>query len=189
MTYLSLLSDVLLIAATGGMALWCRLLARRLRDLDNAEARDDGTSDVEARIAALAKQIEDLKIAAATTRFEIDERGERMKDQLGQADDMIGRMEMLLATYEDIETQTEGLMREPAPAEVPAMAEESGAAEVPAAAEAPASVEEPVPAKAPASALEAAWSEGFASARAPAPAEEPAVPQMPSFRARKTGTA
>ena len=135
MTYLSLISDVLLIAATGGMALWCRVLARRLRSLDDAETRDDGTSEIEASIARLTKEVDALNAAVATARFETDERGDRMKDQLAQADDRIGRMEMLLASFEEIEEQA---------------------------------------------------AEGVPE---PAPAPEPATPLMPSFRARKVGTA
>ncbi|WP_299818264.1 hypothetical protein [uncultured Jannaschia sp.] len=137
MMYLSLLSDVLLIAATGGMALWCRTLARRLRKLDDVEARESETpadmSEIRASIAALATQVEALKAAVATARFEIDERGDRMKDQLVEADDRIGHMEMLLASYEDVEAQTAAhamdapRVPEPAPAPEPARASESTA--------------------------------------------------------------
>lgn len=100
MQILSLLSDILLIAATVGLAVWCRLLSNRLRAFNAADA---GTEET---IAALARRVDDLRTSIAAARIDTTGRDARIAELNAGADDRIGRMEMLLASLEDLEEES-----------------------------------------------------------------------------------
>lgn len=100
MQILSLLSDILLLGATLGMVAWCFVLSRRLKSFEGV---DESVADT---VAGLAKQIEDLREKLAETQAEADDRGEKLTEATARADDRIGRMEMLLASLEDLEEET-----------------------------------------------------------------------------------
>lgn len=97
MQILSLLSDILLLGATAGIALWCRLLARRLRAFNDLDSGLGGT------IAALARQVDDLRSTIVDATRETEDGTARLEAALERADDRIGRMEMLLASLETLE--------------------------------------------------------------------------------------
>ena len=99
MQYLGLASDILLLAATLGMALWCRRLAAR------PTAVPVETGPAEAALAALAARIDALERAGAAAATGEDDRAARLAAETAAADDRIGRLEMLLASLEDIEEE------------------------------------------------------------------------------------
>ncbi|SDY44799.1 hypothetical protein SAMN05444004_101466 [Jannaschia faecimaris] len=99
MQTLGFISDVLLLAATCGMALWCRTLARRLRAFNDLDAGHGGS------IATLTLQVDDLKESITAATEQTDDRSALLKAANAQADDRIGRMEMLLASLEDLEDE------------------------------------------------------------------------------------
>ena len=79
------------------MAVWCRLLSRRLKAADGVE-RNYGTT-----IADLNRRLDDLKSSLASAVAEKDDRAERLRAETIRADDRIGRMELLLASLDDLE--------------------------------------------------------------------------------------
>jgi len=112
MQIFTLISDVLLVAATLGMALWCRILSQRLKVFNDIDTGLGGT------IAALSLQVDDLKasIASAAASAQGDDRARILSAATEKADDRIGRMEMLLASLEDLEEEaSDRLLRDPVP--------------------------------------------------------------------------
>ncbi|SFJ42216.1 hypothetical protein [Jannaschia pohangensis] len=100
MPYLTLLSDLIFVAATVGMALWCRVLTKRLRAFNDLEKGLSGT------IAAMSTQVDDLKASISAATAYRDDRLERLEAANSSADDRIGRMEMLMASLEELEQET-----------------------------------------------------------------------------------
>jgi uncharacterized protein (DUF1778 family) len=112
MQILTFISDVLLVAATLGMALWCRVLSQRLKAFNDIDTGLGGT------IAALSLQVDDLKasIASAAASAQGNDRSRILSAATEKADDRIGRMEMLLASLEDLEEEaSDRLLRDPVP--------------------------------------------------------------------------
>jgi hypothetical protein len=112
MQILTFISDVLLVAATLGMALWCRVLSQRLKAFNDIDTGLGGT------IAALSLQVDDLKasIASAAASAQGNDRARILSAATDKADDRIGRMEMLLASLEDLEEEaSDRLLRDPVP--------------------------------------------------------------------------
>lgn len=99
MQILGLISDVLLLAATCGMAIWCRMLSKRLRSFNDLDTGLGGT------IATLTLQVDDLKASLAQATVQTIDRGASLDAATAQADDRIGRMEMLLASLDDLEAE------------------------------------------------------------------------------------
>ncbi|MGB3553134.1 MAG: hypothetical protein WBA25_00675 [Jannaschia sp.] len=97
MTYLGLFSDILLLAATIGMALYCRLLSRRLRAFNDLDTGMGGS------VAALSLQVDQLRGSIEAAHSEAGDRAAQLREGTAAADDRIGRLEMLLAGLEDIE--------------------------------------------------------------------------------------
>lgn len=111
MQILGLISDALLLAGTCGMAVWCRILTKRLKEFDDLDTGLGGT------IAALSAQAEELKASIRAASEQTSDRGAALEEANARADDRIGRMEMLLASLEDIEAAAaDHILEEPAPA-------------------------------------------------------------------------
>ena len=106
MTVLSLLSDLLLIAAALALATWCWQLSRRLRS--QASVEGEGAGEVSAAVETIQREIGELRASIATTK-RVEERGTSRLLELNEAaDDRIGRMEMLLTSLEDLENDHVG---------------------------------------------------------------------------------
>jgi hypothetical protein len=101
MTFLSLLSDALLLTATLGLAIYCRSLTRRLRAFHDVENGLGGT------ISSLSSQVDQLKAALDAAARIGDTRGAEIDAACARADDRIGRLELLLAAAEDSEALDE----------------------------------------------------------------------------------
>lgn len=100
MQILGLISDVLLLAATCGMALWCRVLTKRLKAFNDLDTGLGGT------IAALTQQVDDLQTSLGAATEHTRDRNVALEELNVRADDRIGRMEMLLTSLEDLEAET-----------------------------------------------------------------------------------
>ncbi|UWQ18441.1 hypothetical protein [Jannaschia sp. M317] len=99
MILLGLLSDLLLLSATIGMAIYCRVLSKRLRAFNDLETGIGGT------VAALSLQVDQLQSSLQAARSDVDDRTDRMTEGVAAADDRIGRLEMLMAGLEDLEAE------------------------------------------------------------------------------------
>lgn len=97
MLILGHLSDLLLLGATIGLAIYCRRLTLRLQAFNDVDQGLGGT------IAALSLQVDDLKDSIAVATAETDDRAARLDAVNTASDDRIGRMEMLLASLEELE--------------------------------------------------------------------------------------
>ncbi|WP_298437058.1 hypothetical protein [uncultured Jannaschia sp.] len=94
---IDLLPDVLLLAATIGLAGYCHHLSRRLQAFDAADTTrvsmlDEWSHQVDAAKSTLE--------TAARTGHDLEQ---RLDGLVASADDRIGRMEMLLNSLDDLE--------------------------------------------------------------------------------------
>lgn len=97
MTMLALVSDLLLLAATAGVAAFCLIAMRRA----NRPAASD--PDLSARLDALAAEIEALKavrVEPPATPPADDDRLDRLQAAIAAADDRIGQLDLMLAGLE-----------------------------------------------------------------------------------------
>ncbi|CTQ49088.1 hypothetical protein JDO7802_01098 [Jannaschia donghaensis] len=95
------------------MALWCRVLTKRLRAFNDVDSGLGGT------IATLTKQVDDLKASIDTATECARDRADLLEQGNARADDRIGRMEMLLVSLEDLEGDVaEHLLQDEASAQV-----------------------------------------------------------------------
>lgn len=103
---LGLLSDLLLVSATLGLAFWCRILSQRLRPAHTAEKEAGPPSVTPDIVEGLKERLIQLDSAIAVSASQVADRVARMEEMNRQADDRIGRMEMLLASLEDLEEES-----------------------------------------------------------------------------------
>ncbi|WP_179380979.1 hypothetical protein [Jannaschia marina] len=99
MTYLGPISDLLLLLGTLGMAGWCIVLTRRLRSFSRLER------DVRATVDNLRSQIDAAGASITSATAETQAREAALIALTSAADDRIGRIEMLMASFEDIEAE------------------------------------------------------------------------------------
>ncbi|MCF6273330.1 MAG: hypothetical protein L3J37_09115 [Rhodobacteraceae bacterium] len=92
---MGLIADVLLIAGALGAALYCMILARRIKSLSKLDSGLGGA------ISALSKQVDEMR-ASVKTATQIS--GSSMKDLMevtGRAEIAAGRLELLLSTVHE----------------------------------------------------------------------------------------
>lgn len=109
MQILGFISDILLLGATCGMAVWCRMLGKRLRAFNDLDTGLGGA------IATLTRQVDDLEASLGRATAQSQDRGTSLQAMNAQADDRIGRMEMLLASLDDMEAEAADRVLETAP--------------------------------------------------------------------------
>lgn len=103
---LGLVSDLLLVSATLGLAFWCRMLSRRLALADSTAGKSAAPSVAPEAVAALEHRLAQLDAAISAQASQTADRAARLDEANRQADDRIGRMEMLLASLEDLEEES-----------------------------------------------------------------------------------
>ncbi len=92
---MGLIADVLLIAGALGAALYCMILARRIKSLSRLDTGLGGA------ISALSQQVEDMR---ASVKAATQASGTSMKDLMevtGRAEIAAGRLELLLSTVHE----------------------------------------------------------------------------------------
>ena len=92
---MDLIADGLLIAAALSAAVYCHVLAgrlRRLRDMDGG---------VGAAIAALSSQVEEMRGALDAARAASGETARDLSEKTARAEAAAGRLELLIATLHD----------------------------------------------------------------------------------------
>ena len=134
-SYLSHAADILMIAAAAGAAIYCMILSRRLSRLTSFDSGIGGA------IAVLSAQVDEMKAALAEAKAGTDGAGSQLRDLIGQAREISGELELMIAACHDF--AEEALVVQTAPAAPPAPA--AVAAEPPAPVEpGPPIAEEPV---------------------------------------------
>ncbi len=92
---MALIADILLIAGALGAALYCMILARRIKSLSRLDTGLGGA------ISALSKQVDEIQVSVKTAT---QASGASMKDLLevtGRAEIAAGRLELLLSTVHE----------------------------------------------------------------------------------------
>jgi flagellar motility protein MotE (MotC chaperone) len=108
-SYLSLLADALMIAASAGAAVYCLVLSRRLSRLTGFDSGIGGA------IAVLSVQVEEMKTALAAAKAGSDGAGAHLRELVGQAQQISSELELMIAACHDFAEQAPAA---PAPAPV-----------------------------------------------------------------------
>lgn len=93
---MELISDVLLLAASLGAALYCQVLARRLRRFTALESGMGGA------IAVLSAQVDDMTRALEQARGVAGGAEKRLVTLTGQAEALARRLELMVAALHDL---------------------------------------------------------------------------------------
>lgn len=109
MQILGLISDILLLGATGGMAVWCIVLSRR------QASANDLDSKLRETIAGLELRVEGLKAECAEATARTAQREISLNTLIVTADDRIGRLEILLASLDDLEAEAANRLQSATP--------------------------------------------------------------------------
>ncbi|MFT4793161.1 MAG: hypothetical protein ACJAVR_000404 [Paracoccaceae bacterium] len=96
---MDLIADGLLISAACVAALYCHVLARRLRRLGDLDAGLGGA------IAALSRQAEDLRAAIDSARGAANESSRELTKRTARAEAAAGRLEILISAMHDAESR------------------------------------------------------------------------------------
>lgn len=92
---MELISDALLIAGALGAAAYCHILSKRLNALRNLD------SGLGAAIAALSRQVDEMKQTFDAARSFTDEQERELRQLTGRAEMAAGRLEMMLASLHE----------------------------------------------------------------------------------------
>lgn len=97
---MDLISDILLMCAALGAALYCHVLARRLRRLQNLKEGIGGA------VASLSVQVEGLTKALKSAQKLAGEATETVSERTKRAEQVADRLELLVASMHDLETKS-----------------------------------------------------------------------------------
>lgn len=98
---MSLIADILLAAGALGATFYCLVLSRRLRRFSDLE------NGVGGAIAALSAQVEDMTKALGAAQESAVGSTARLETLTGRAEDVAGRLELLVASMHDIASPQE----------------------------------------------------------------------------------
>ena len=99
MISLDRLSDILLIFGTVAMSVWCYFLFARSEE----KSRSSDSTESYGELSELSERIESLRSLTERFQQQADREGDRVERILARADERIGRIEILLASLEDVE--------------------------------------------------------------------------------------
>jgi hypothetical protein len=92
---LSLVADLLMIAASAGAAIYCLILSRRLSRLISFDKGIGGA------IAVLSAQVDEMRSALAEAKAGTEGAGHHLRDLVRQAQDISGELELMIAACHD----------------------------------------------------------------------------------------
>ena len=92
---MDMIADALLIAGAAGAALYCRVLSRRLTALKDLD------SGVGAAIAALSRQVDDMKLSLDAAKSVSGDQSKSLSQLTARAEMAAGRLELLLAALHE----------------------------------------------------------------------------------------
>lgn len=93
---MNFLSDLLLVAAALGAAVYCFVLSRRLSALGKLEG------GIGSAIAVLSTQVDDLTHLLKTAQSTAGQAGSKLDDQTSRAENVAKRLELLMASMHDL---------------------------------------------------------------------------------------
>lgn len=98
-SYLSLLADALMIAASAGAAIYCLVLSRRLSRLTGFDSGIGGA------IAVLSVQVDEMKGALAAAKSGSEGAGAELRELVAQAREISAELELMIAACHDFAEQ------------------------------------------------------------------------------------
>jgi hypothetical protein len=111
---MQLIADILLASGAFGAAVYCYILANRLKKLQTLETGMGGA------IAVLSAQVDDMTRALEVARGAADRQVKSLEGLTTRGEDVAGRLELLLASMHDIpEAQSPKVHVEPSNLEEP----------------------------------------------------------------------
>jgi hypothetical protein len=116
---MEMIADALLIAGAGGAAMYCRVLASRLRALKDMD------SGVGAAIAQLSRQVDDMRLSLDAAKSVSGDQSSALNQLTARAEMAAGRLELLLAALHENGKARALNVRRPARAAVAATAGKS----------------------------------------------------------------
>ena len=96
---MSLISDILLMAAAAGAGFYCLILSRRLKQFANLESGMGGA------ISALSEQVSELTATLEQARAAADSTADGLRESTEKAEAAARRIEFLLASMHDLPEQ------------------------------------------------------------------------------------
>ncbi|WP_050524738.1 hypothetical protein [Pseudorhodobacter wandonensis] len=93
---MQLIADILLASGAFGAAIYCYVLAQRLKKLQTLETGMGGA------IAVLSAQVDDMTRALETAREAADRQVKSLETLTQRGEDVAGRLELLLASMHDL---------------------------------------------------------------------------------------
>jgi hypothetical protein len=93
--YIAYAADILMILASGGAAVYCLILSRRLSRLTSFDKGIGGA------IAVLSAQVDEMKSALADAKAGSDGAGQHLHELVRQARDISGELELMIAACHD----------------------------------------------------------------------------------------
>jgi len=93
---MEMIADILLVAGAFGAALYCYVLALRVKQLQTLESGMGGA------IAVLSAQVDDLTRALEQARGAADNQAKALDDLTRRGESVAGRLELLLASMHDL---------------------------------------------------------------------------------------
>ena len=94
---MTLIADLIMIAATFGAAVYCIVLSRRLSKLQDLEQGVGGA------VSALSSQVNDLTNTLESARQSADTSNDSLKDLTERAENVSTKIELLLASMHDMQ--------------------------------------------------------------------------------------
>jgi hypothetical protein len=116
LSQLSLVADLLMIVASCGAAIYCLILSRRLSRLTSFDKGIGGA------IAVLSAQVDEMKAALAEAKSGTEGAGRQLRDLVGQAQEISGELELMIAACHDFAEQALVVQGSPAPTLTPSLA-------------------------------------------------------------------
>ncbi|WP_112310266.1 hypothetical protein [Pseudogemmobacter bohemicus] len=107
---MTLIADILLLAATLGAAIYCYVLAARLRRFTTLETGMGGA------IAVLSSQVDEMTRALEKAQLVAGHSGQRLAVLTGRAEELSMRLELLVASMHDIPAAPPNAVPRAAPA-------------------------------------------------------------------------
>lgn len=93
--FFAYLADILMLLASLGAAVYCMILSRRLARLTSFDQGIGGA------IAVLSAQVDEMKSALADAKAGSDGAGRQLSELVGQARDISGELELMIAACHD----------------------------------------------------------------------------------------
>lgn len=110
---MQVIADILLAAGAFGAGFYCFILSRRLKRFSDLEKGVGGA------VAVLSAQVEDLTKTVDTARAAAGSSGAELQELTRKSESVAHRLELLIASFQDVAPAEEALVQPPAPPPTP----------------------------------------------------------------------